>query len=111
MPYEFGDVVLVAFPFTNQSATKQRPAAVISKRDYNDARQDIIIAAITSQLRQPAGFGELVLHDWKSAGLLKESVIKPVIATLARSLIKKRIGSLEGADRDALRSALHGYIG
>jgi mRNA interferase MazF len=30
MPYKFGDVVLVRFPFTNQAAFKQRPAVVIS---------------------------------------------------------------------------------
>lgn len=31
--FEFGDVVLVPFPFTDQSAAKKRPAVVISK-DY-----------------------------------------------------------------------------
>lgn len=28
--YTFSEVVLVAFPFTNQTATKQRPAVVIN---------------------------------------------------------------------------------
>jgi mRNA interferase MazF len=28
--YQFGDVVLVAFPFTDQVTTKQRPAVVVS---------------------------------------------------------------------------------
>ena len=28
--YSFGDIVLVSFPFTDQSAAKQRPAVVIS---------------------------------------------------------------------------------
>jgi mRNA interferase MazF len=31
-PFNFGDVVLVRFPFTNQAAFKQRPAVVISKQ-------------------------------------------------------------------------------
>jgi mRNA interferase MazF len=34
----FGDVVLVAFPFTNLQATKQRPAVVISTTDYQQNR-------------------------------------------------------------------------
>ncbi len=28
--FEFGDVVLVPFPFTDQSTTKKRPAIVVS---------------------------------------------------------------------------------
>jgi mRNA interferase MazF len=35
MPYEFGSVVLVPFPFTNQLASKKRPAVVVSNVRYN----------------------------------------------------------------------------
>ena len=49
--FEFGDVVLVRFPFTDQSATKQRPAVVISSEAYHRARPDLVIMAITSQAR------------------------------------------------------------
>jgi mRNA interferase MazF len=35
MPYEFGTIVLVPFPFTDQSASKQRPAVIISDQAYN----------------------------------------------------------------------------
>jgi mRNA interferase MazF len=49
MPYEFGAIVLVPFPFTDQSASKRRPAVVISKRAYNSARPDIVVMAVTSQ--------------------------------------------------------------
>jgi mRNA interferase MazF len=51
MPFEFGDVVLVPFPFTNQSSSKQRPAVVISNLAYNLARPDAVVMAITSQIR------------------------------------------------------------
>ena len=47
MPYEFGDVVLVPFPFTNQAAFKKRPASIVSSRAYNVAKPDVIIMAIT----------------------------------------------------------------
>jgi mRNA-degrading endonuclease toxin of MazEF toxin-antitoxin module len=49
--YEFANVVLVPFPFTDQSATKKRPAVVISSDAYLQKRPDLIIMAITSQVK------------------------------------------------------------
>ena len=33
--FEFGDIVLVPFPFTDQGATKKCPAVVVSSQAYN----------------------------------------------------------------------------
>ena len=49
-PYKRGDVVLVAFPFTDLSTTKMRPAIVISSEKFNRKFNDIVVAAITSQI-------------------------------------------------------------
>jgi len=43
---EFGDIVLVAFPFTDQLRQKKRPAVVISTRAYNDVRPDLILKTL-----------------------------------------------------------------
>jgi mRNA interferase MazF len=63
MPFEagdlsFGDIILVPFPSTNQASVKRRPAVVISSDDYNSRKPDIILMAITSQLRPTASIGE-----------------------------------------------------
>ena len=42
-----GDVVLVPFPFSDQSITKRRPEVIISSDIYNHTSQDILIMAIT----------------------------------------------------------------
>lgn len=97
MPFEFGDVVLVRFPFTNQTAFKQRPAVVISNRGYNTMRPDAMIMAITSRLQLPPNYGEIVIGEWQAANLLKPSAIKPVFATIEQSLILKILGALQPA--------------
>jgi mRNA interferase MazF len=51
MSFEFGTVVLVSFPFTNQAASKQRPAVIVSSRAYNIVKPDFVMMAITSQHR------------------------------------------------------------
>src|SRR5438132_13678263 len=53
MSFSQGDVVLVPFPFTDLSATKQRPALVLSPERLNKIRRDLVLAAITSQLSPP----------------------------------------------------------
>jgi mRNA interferase MazF len=32
--YDFGDIVLVPFPFTDQSGIKKRPAVIVSSAAY-----------------------------------------------------------------------------
>jgi mRNA interferase MazF len=59
---EFGDVVLVPFPFTDQSTTKKRPAVVISSTRYNTERPDLIIIAVTSQIRPTPSIGEVIVN-------------------------------------------------
>ena len=48
--YKRGDVVLLPFPFTDLSSSKRRPALVISPDAFNDQMQDLVVAAIASQL-------------------------------------------------------------
>ena len=107
----FGDIVLVSFPFTDQSAAKQRPAVVVSSEAYHQSRRDLIIMAITSQVRPTQGMGDVTVQDWKSAGLLKPSSIKPVIATIEQRLVIKRLGRLKEDDRQKLRAAIAKIVG
>jgi mRNA interferase MazF len=111
MPYEFGDVVLAPFPFTNLAALKRRPAVVVSRRAYNAAKPDVIIMAITSQLHATSSLGEVWIGEWQLANLLKPSAIKPVFATLEQSLIVRHLGSLQAQDQAALRAAIAAVLG
>ncbi len=109
--YKFGDIVLVPFPFTDQSTVKKRPAVIISSNEYNFQRPDIIIMAVTSQMHSADRFGDTIIHDWQAAGLLKPSVLKSIFTTVEKGLILKRLGSLGGQDRATLHKMLRNILG
>jgi mRNA interferase MazF len=111
MPFEFGDVVLVPFPFSSHRASKKRPAVVVSNRAYSTARPDLIVMAVTSQLRPSPGMGETWISHWQAAGLLRPSVIKPVFATLEQRLVLRRLGALVDDDQAVLKKAISEIIG
>jgi mRNA interferase MazF len=111
MPYEFGDVVLVPFPFTSHVASKRRPAVVVSSRAYNIARPDVVVMAITSQLRLTSGFGEVWVDQWRSAGLLKPSTVKPVFATLEQAIVIRQLGAFSATDQATLQTVIAEILG
>jgi len=106
MAHSFGEVVLVPFPFTNQAGVKQRPAVIVSSPLYNARRRDLVIMAITSQVRSPLGFGEALILDWQTAGLIKPSVLKPVLTTIEQGLVLRTLGSLSTADLRTLQASI-----
>ncbi len=111
MAHAFGEVVLVPFPFTDQSGAKKRPAVIVSSSGYNASRRDLVIMAITSQARQPLGFAESMLADWQAAGLIKPSMLKPVCTTIAQDLVLRPMGTLSEADLRSLRETLAQVFG
>ena len=109
--YSFGDVLLVPFPFTDQTTGKQRPAVVVSSSEYNFNRPDIVVMAITSQVKQPAPYGDTGIIHWEKAGLIKPSVMKPIFTTIEKGLVVKRLGKLAKKDETALREVLQRILG
>jgi mRNA interferase MazF len=109
--FEFGDIVRVPFPFTNQTARKKRPAVVVSDPEFHIRRPDLILMAVTSQVQTPLLSGEAFLTAWSAAGLLKPSVAKPVLMTVEKSLVLRRLGRLEARDRQAVGAILREILG
>lgn len=70
-----------------------------------------MILAVTSQVRPAAALGEVAVARWKEAGLLKPPVLKPVLATIERGLVLRRLGRLEEEDRRELRALLRRILG
>ena len=109
--YEFGDVILIPFPFTDQTTSKKRPATVVSSSIYNRMRPDLVFMAITSQTRPTVAFGEIAIKEWNQAGLLRPSLMKPIFATLDKQLVLKKLGRLAPEDRLSLTETLKKLLG
>jgi mRNA interferase MazF len=67
--------------------------------------------AVTSQMRTASAFGEVIVNQWKDAGLLKPSVIKPVLTTVEKDLVLRKLGRVVKEDRQALQEALLDILG
>ena len=67
--------------------------------------------AVTSQARPAGASGELQSKDWKGAGLIKPSVVKPVITTIEASLVIRRLGHLKREEQESLRKAISQIVG
>ncbi len=69
-----------------------------------------IILAMTSQVRAGNPF-DAPVADWQGAGLLKPSVVKPVIATIERGLVSREMGRLTQNVREAAARLLRMMLG
>ena len=107
----FGDVFLVPFPFSDQAGSKSRPGGVVSSDAYHRHRSDAIIVAVTSQLRGSPGVGELAIARWAEAGLAQPSQLKPVMSTVDRRLLVRKLGRLHDEDVARLRELLTVILG
>jgi mRNA interferase MazF len=99
--YSRGDVVLVGFVFSDESGRKLRPAVVVSSRAYHRARQEVIVAAVTSNVRRRL-FGDHLIGGWKEAGLLFPSMATGIVRTIRRTMIERKLGSMPKSDMDAI---------
>ncbi|MCR4292288.1 MAG: type II toxin-antitoxin system PemK/MazF family toxin [Candidatus Kuenenia sp.] len=108
--YNKGDIIIVPFPFSDQTATKKRPAVIISSNQYNNTSPDIIIMAITSKTGKNLTTGDCLIYNWQDAGLLKPSVIKPAISTIEQTLVLKELGKLSQKDLVSLENSLIEFL-
>ena len=104
--YNRGAVVLLPFPFSDQSAAKVRPA-VVAHPPY--ASDDLIVVAVSSE-RGTLRPGESGLGFWREAGLLHPSFLKRAVATVSKDLIRRQLGVLRPEDVSALERALRTWL-
>lgn len=95
--YKQGEIVLISVVFSDGKGTKKRPALIISSGNYHEKRQEVIIAAVTSNVKRIL-FGDTMIEKWKEAGLLYPSVVTGIFQTVKHSMIIQKLGNLSIQD-------------
>ena len=95
--YKKWNIILVPFPFTDLKTSKKRPALIISPNEYND-KLDVVIAFITSKLDSEYRTDDYKIQQWEKSNLPKPSMIRMKFATIDKSIIIKKMGSLKKKD-------------
>lgn len=111
MAYDRFDVVRVPFPFTDRTATRNRPALVVSDRTaFNDPARHSVMAMITSAAHAPWPL-DVRIGDLVAAGLPHASIVRLKLFTLDHRLVRGRLGGLSADDGTAVAEALRTLLG
>ena len=103
MSFSRSEVVLLPIPFTDLTSRKVRPAVVIG---HSSHAGDLFVVPISSVLQNV----DLVLQDWRAAGLNVPCGIKSQIATIEDRLVVKSVGLLSTPDSVAIEKQLRTWL-
>ena len=99
--YNRGDILLAWLVFSGGQGSKRRPVLVV--RDFGD--DDLLVVPVTGHPARVAS--DLVLADWKSAGLKLPSTVRvEKLATIEKTCVARRLGVLAPADFARFQAAL-----
>lgn len=97
----FGDIVLLKFPFTDGATFKRRPALIIN--DFDDG--DVVVCRITSQIYKTNN--DIFIDYWKKSGLKLPSVIRVhKIATLDKEIVEIVMGQIDNQLKEKVRTII-----
>lgn len=102
-----GDVVIIDFPYSNLKESKRRPVLILKI----PKGEDVLVLQITGSSYESAVEVKLEKIDFKRGGLKKESYIRiDKIASIDKSLIKYKAGSLKNEKFNRLLDSLCHYL-
>ena len=109
-PSKRGEVILVEFGFSEGIGSKKRPALILSTEPYRQSRQEVIVAAITSNVSGVLA-GDTMITGWRDAGPLFPSVATGILRTIQANLIVRTLGTLPHQDLQSVNRNLRHALG
>ena len=109
--YKQRDILLIPIPFTDLTSSKKRPVLVLSNDDYNSKTDDIIVAAITSNLTSRDYSVLITNSDLLEGNLIVDSCIRvDKIYTLAQNIVIKKFGEVNENVMNEVKNKVNGLI-
>ena len=106
--YDQKDIIIIPFPFSDLTGSKQRPALIISNKKLNGT-EDRICCLVTSKPSQE--LIPITNNDFKEGNLPFESYIKPYrIFTVNKNVIRKRLCAVNNNFYNKILIAINKYI-
>jgi len=112
MNVQRGDIVLVDFPYSDQTGHKVRPALVVQSDVWNPRLDDTIIALITSSRHRRIGAAtqysiDISTTEGQKTGLRLNSIVQcENLMTYHKSLILRVIGHLSDSEMQKINTCL-----
>lgn len=109
--YRQGDIVLIPVPFSDLKKQKQRPVLVISSDSYNRLTEDIIVLAITSNLKE-LDYSVIIQSKDLIEGELKvtSEIRADKVYTLSKNIVRKKFGRVNAEIIEAARAKINELI-
>jgi mRNA interferase MazF len=105
--FTVGEVVLVAFPFSNLKGKKLRPALVLAEVEFNN----LILCQITSKPYTSHSAIKVTKDDFGLGGLPITSYARPdKLFTAEPSIVTRAIGQLTADRRDKILAKVRGIF-
>ena len=102
-----GDIVLIPVPFTDLTSSKKRPVLILSSDSYNESTEDIIVAAITSNLDNATYAVNISNDDLIDGKLLLDSCVRAdKLYTLSQTIAIKRFGTVKDSILEAVTESV-----
>lgn len=112
-----GDIVLVDFPYSDQTGSKVRPALVVQADAWNQRLDDTILALITSSRHRRVGaatqfFVSIATAEGRQTGLRLDSLIQcENLITYDQDLILRTLGTLPATAMSQVDDCLKAALG
>src|SRR3989344_954496 len=103
------DLLLVPFPFSDQSGRKVRPVVVISNDEFNENSEDLLVVGVTSNIFRDRYSIILTNDDLEEGRLVTLCCVKSEnILKIDKEFVIKKIGKIRKNKLDTVKKKILG---